>query len=93
MEYTIVRPGRLIDGPLGHATVCIGQHNGSFMKGAGSTRADTAATCVAAMFAEKAKNTTFEMACEEPPKEGAPAAAAVALELFAPLQEHWAGPQ
>ena len=62
------------------------------MKGAGSTRADTAATCVAAMFAEKAKNTTFEMACEEPPKEGEPAVEVVAEEVFASLQEHWAGP-
>lgn len=90
MEYTIVRPGRLIDGPLGHAKVCVGQDNGSFMKGAASTRADTAATCVAAMFADKANNTTFEMACEEPSKEGEPSAAPVTEELFIALQEHWA---
>ena len=41
---------------------------------------------------EKAKNTTFEMACEEPPKEGEPALEAVVEEVFASLQEHWAGP-
>jgi hypothetical protein len=41
---------------------------------------------------EKAKNTTFEMACEEPPKEGEPALEAVVEEVFASLQEHWAAP-
>ena len=67
-EYTIVRPGRLVDGPLGRARICVGQNNASFMSGASSTRADVAACCVAAMSAQAhgAVNTTFEMACEPP---------------------------
>ena len=63
-EYTIVRPGRLIDGELNQATPVIGQTNGHFMKGASTTRADTAAVCVAAASAPGAANTTFELATD-----------------------------
>jgi uncharacterized protein YbjT (DUF2867 family) len=47
-EYTIIRPGRLIDGIHKYGKVGIGQTNGHFMKGQSTTRADTAAVCVAA---------------------------------------------
>eukprot|EP01052_Picozoa_sp_SAG31_P007979 SAG31_NODE_393_length_16293_cov_15.804372_2_plen_77_part_00 len=40
--------------------------NGSFMRGAQSTRADVAACCVAAASSTHCANTTFEMACDAP---------------------------
>jgi uncharacterized protein YbjT (DUF2867 family) len=81
-EHTIVRPGRLIDGPLNTSTVRVGQTNAWFMRGSMSTRADVAATCVAAMMpgeGDATINTTFEMACDPQPKAGEP------VPIFQPL--------
>jgi uncharacterized protein YbjT (DUF2867 family) len=66
--YTIIRPGRLTNGPFGAARVRVGQTNGSFSapgaSGSGISRADLADVCVAAAFSEKCKNVTFEVAAE-----------------------------
>lgn len=67
--YVIVRPGRLVDGPAFQRVACVGQTNGSFMSGQESTRADTAAVCVAAAVSELTANTTFELATRVPTKE------------------------
>jgi nucleoside-diphosphate-sugar epimerase len=60
--YTIVRPGRLVDGPLHSSTPVVGQTN-SFVSGSagGTTRADLAAVCVAAALSPLCKNVTFEL--------------------------------
>ena len=61
--FTIVRPGRLMDGEMGATgKVCIGQCDASFLQGGGTTRADVAAVCVSAALAPGALNTTFEVA-------------------------------
>mmetsp|Transcript_24949 Transcript_24949/g.71627 ORF Transcript_24949/g.71627 Transcript_24949/m.71627 type:complete len:259 (-) Transcript_24949:200-976(-) len=92
-DYVIVRPGRLVDGPLGNAKACIGQTNGHFMKGASTTRADVAAVCVAALQAPGALNTTFELACEAPVKQADPKLVEVSADFFASLSQdfdkHW----
>lgn len=82
LAYTIVRPGRLLDGPLDSAPAFIGQTNSHFMSGAGSTRADVAAVCVRAALDPRARNCTFELAC------GKPSAAPVA-DLFGELRPEW----
>ena len=41
VAYTIVRPGRLVDGPFGAAPPLVGQTNRHLHKGAQSTRAAT----------------------------------------------------
>ena len=94
VEYTIVRPGRLLDGPLRAATVRVGQTNGSFLGGPGSTRADVAAACVAAMMpdATGAVNTTFELACDPPPKEGEPQPEPPSAATFRELTARWLEP-
>ena len=52
-----------MDGAMGTTgKVCIGQCDGSFLQGSGTTRADVAAACVSAAFAPGALNTTFEVA-------------------------------
>ena len=90
-EYTICRPGRLNDGPLGNAKICLAQLNASFRAGGGSTRADVAAACVVAMMAGAtgAANTTFEMDCEKPTTEGGPAADVPTPALFETLAARW----
>ena len=98
VPYTIVRPGRLIDG-VGHAAEPrVGQCNGSFMRGAPTTRADVAVVCVAAVLAGKAGalNTTFEMACDAPHDEETAArlcdergGKVLAPEFFAELDATW----
>jgi len=70
IPYTIVRPGRLIDGPLDNAALFVAQTNSHFMSGASSTRADVAAVCVRAALDDDAAlrtaNCTFELACGKP---------------------------
>uniref|UniRef100_A0A7S4K4R0 NAD(P)-binding domain-containing protein n=1 Tax=Odontella aurita TaxID=265563 RepID=A0A7S4K4R0_9STRA len=61
VPYTIVRPGRLGDGPLGSTSVIVGQTNANYDSGNATTRADLAAACVAAALAENTLNTTFEL--------------------------------
>merc|ERR1712232_322252 len=75
MKYTIVRPGRLRDGPpRSSGKMIVGQTNGAFDGGVGGgngndknsvhhCRADVARVCVAAAFSASAENTTFEVAC------------------------------
>jgi uncharacterized protein YbjT (DUF2867 family) len=67
--YTIIRPGRLTNGPAGGARVRVGQTNGSFsapgaVSGSSISRADLADVCVAAALSEKCRNVTFEVAAE-----------------------------
>jgi hypothetical protein len=61
-EYTIVRPGRLIDGPLGGSGgLRLGQTNGHFMRGGSSTRADIARLLVQSLASPAARNCTVEV--------------------------------
>lgn len=89
-EYTICRPGQLTDGSLGNGQICVAQSNASFRTGGGSTRADVAAACVVAMMpgAVGAVNTTFEMDCDKPKKDGS-AAEPPTDALFESLESRW----
>ena len=60
--YTIVRPGRLVDGHIHSGKPVVGQTN-SFVSGSagGTTRADLAAVLVAAATSPLCKNVTFEL--------------------------------
>lgn len=91
VPYTIVRPGRLADGPLGSGAVIVGQTNGGYESSSMTARADLAAACVAAALAEKTKNTTFELATAKGggvgEKEGPPVT--VNDDLFCDLKPHY----
>lgn len=87
MEYTIIRPGRLVHGPPLAGTPKVGQTNSHFMKGAPSTRSDLAAVCVLAALSPTCANTTFEMACDKPGKGSA--AAAPTPSTFEGLDADW----
>jgi uncharacterized protein YbjT (DUF2867 family) len=89
VPYTIVRPGRLADGKLGQAKVCIAQCNGHFMSGTQSTRADVAALCMAAALSPLCVNTTFECACEAAPADGSTVPPIVPEELFKNLSSQF----
>ena len=69
MEYTIVRPGRLLDGEGGKSNFHVAQTNSSFMS-SGISRSDLATLLVAAIDSTKTKNCTFEVACS-PSTDGA----------------------
>ena len=85
VEYAIVRPGRLIDGPVGGSGgVALGQTNAHFLRGASSTRADVARVIVQALTHPAARNCTFEMAGLL--AAGAAAAPPPAEDLFAGLR-------
>ena len=62
MEYTIVRPGRLLDGEGGKSNFHVAQTNSSFMS-SGISRSDLATLLIAAIDSPKTKNCTFEVAC------------------------------
>jgi nucleoside-diphosphate-sugar epimerase len=62
VEYTIVRPGGLIDGPLGATGLACGQTDCAFLGVGSHTRADVARVIVEAMKSPKTLNCTFEMA-------------------------------
>jgi nucleoside-diphosphate-sugar epimerase len=86
VEYAIVRPGRLVDGPLGGSGgVAFGQTNAHFLRGAGSTRADVARVIVHALTDPAVRNCTFEMAGLGAAPAAAPASPPEAS-LFAGLQ-------
>lgn len=59
VPYTVVRPGRLTDGPAGEAAWALSQGDSS-AGGGGVARADVARIAVAAMLSPAAANTTFE---------------------------------
>ncbi|EFJ49811.1 hypothetical protein VOLCADRAFT_89655 [Volvox carteri f. nagariensis] len=60
VEYTIIRPGGLGNGPGGHVTFVTGQ--GDVIAGAGSiNRADVASVCVSALTHPGAANITLEL--------------------------------
>ena len=62
-SWTILRPGRLTDGPRGSSgVISTGQTNGSFGSGGSPlTRADLAALAVICAFSPEASNTTVEI--------------------------------
>ena len=67
LSYTIVRPGRLSDGPAGATAWRVGQ--GDLAQRAGAIpRADVAAVCVAALLDPKAHRVTMEIAGASPPE-------------------------
>ena len=68
MEYTIVRPGRLLDGEGGKSNFHVAQTNSSFMS-TGISRSDLATLLIVAIDSTKTKNCTFEVACT-PSKDG-----------------------
>jgi uncharacterized protein YbjT (DUF2867 family) len=63
VNYSIVRPGQLTDGPGGKSKFHAGQCNGSFLSGGSCSREDLAAICIAASKSSSAANCTFEVAC------------------------------
>ena len=89
VPYTIIRPGRLVDGKLGQGRVRIAQCNGHFMRGSQITRADLAALCVAAASSPRCQNTTFECASEAAPGDGSTVPSIAPEELFADLSSQF----
>lgn len=64
VEYSIVRPGGLIDGEIGGSgKIVVGQvKKGGLKKATSSTRADVAGILIESLTNEKTKNKTFQMA-------------------------------
>ena len=62
IDYTIVRPGRLLDDEGGKSKFHVAQTNASFMS-TGITRSDLASLLIAAIDSPNTKNCTFEVAC------------------------------
>ena len=62
IDYTIVRPGRLLDDEGGKSKFHVAQTNASFMS-SGITRSDLAKLLIAAIDSPNTKNCTFEVAC------------------------------
>ena len=73
LVYTIIRPGRLTDAPIGKARVHVGQTNSRFTapgsSGSRISRADLADICLAAALSDDCKNVTFEVAAESLPSK------------------------
>lgn len=67
LSYTIVRPGRLSDGPAGATAWRVGQGDLA-QRAAAIPRADVAAVCVAALLDPKAHRVTMEIAGASPPE-------------------------
>ena len=88
VPYTIVRPGRLLDGPLHQAAQVVAQCNRQ-LKGAGSTRADVAAVCVLAALAARCRNCTFELNAAKPEAEADSGGAPLKATLFDALRPEW----
>ena len=85
----IVRPGHLVDGPLGTGAICVGQTNGHFMSGKRNTRADVAALCLAAARSPACRCVTFECSAEQPADKSAGAPPIDPSTLFSALQPGW----
>jgi len=84
-EYTIVRPGRLCDGPGGKAKVQVAQCNETFQAGGQTQRADLAAVCLRAIVSLACANTTFELDSEVPGEEPMH----ISDQLFEKLRQKW----
>jgi uncharacterized protein YbjT (DUF2867 family) len=83
VDYTIVRPGQLLDGDGGKSSFHVAQTNGSFMR-TGITRNDLASLLIAAIDSPRTKNCTFEVACTPCSNEDA---CRPSDDLFASLDE------
>jgi uncharacterized protein YbjT (DUF2867 family) len=62
VDYSIVRPGRLLDEEGGSSNFHVAQTNSTFMS-TGISRADLALLLIAACDSSQTKNCTFEVAC------------------------------
>lgn len=87
--YVIIRPGHLIDGPLGTGIMRVGQTNGHFLSGHRNARADVAALCLAAARSPNCLNVTFECAAEQPADTSSGAPPIDPTVIFATLQSAW----